>query len=205
MSDKLFPTKANLLKVKKTYKLSKDGYELLDKKRNILLRELTALIDESKDIQKEVNDAYEKAYEALKRANMTVGINKVQDIANAIHDKHTIDMTLKSVMGIDIPKIKISEIPVETAYGFSMTNSTLDEAYSNFCRAAYLTVRLAETENSVLVLAQNISKTQKRANALKNIMIPKYLGQIKEIQSYLEEKEREEFFKSKVIKNRKNA
>ena len=56
-------------------------------------------------------------------------------------------------------------------------------------------------------IAYNIKKTQKRANALSNITIPKYEKLSREIQDYLEEKEREEFTRQKVVKkNRmKNA
>ena len=63
---------------------------------------------------------------------------------------------------------------------------------------------LAEVDSSVYRLADAISKTQKRANALKNIVIPRYESQIREISDQLEEKEREEFSRMKVIKASKN-
>ena len=66
-----------------------------------------------------------------------------------------------------------------------------------------LTIRLAEIENSAYRLAYNIKKTQKRANALQNITIPKFEKLAKEIQEYLEEKEREDFTRLKVIKRMK--
>lgn len=67
-----------------------------------------------------------------------------------------------------------------------------------------LTVVLAEVENSVYRLANTIRKTQKRANALKNISIPRFEETIKFISESLEEKEREEFSRQKVIKNQKH-
>ena len=80
---------------------------------------------------------------------------------------------------------------------------SLDEACQQFEKVKELTIRLAEIENSAYRLATSIKKTQKRANALQNITIPKYESLAKEIQEYLEEKEREEFTRLKVIK--KNA
>jgi V/A-type H+-transporting ATPase subunit D len=77
---------------------------------------------------------------------------------------------------------------------------SLDEACQQFNRVKELTIRLAEVENAAYRLAYNIKKTQKRANALQNITIPKYTKLVKEIQEYLEEKEREEFTRLKVIK-----
>ena len=80
---------------------------------------------------------------------------------------------------------------------------SLDEACAEFEKVKELTIRLAEIENSAYRLAYNIKKTQKRANALQNITIPKYEKLSKEIQEYLEEKEREDFTRLKVIKKRK--
>ena len=77
---------------------------------------------------------------------------------------------------------------------------SLDEACQQFEKVKELTIRLAEVENSAYRLAYNIQKTQKRANALSNITIPKYENRAREIQEYLEEKEREEFTRLKVIK-----
>ena len=77
---------------------------------------------------------------------------------------------------------------------------SLDEACQQFEKVKELTIRLAEVENSAYRLAYNIKKTQKRANALSNITIPKYEKLSREIQEYLEEKEREEFTRQKVVK-----
>lgn len=81
-----------------------------------------------------------------------------------------------------------------------MTNSTLDAAMEKFEKAKHLAAELAEIENAVYRLATNIRKTQKRTNALKNIMIPRYEEATRNIVNALEEKEREEFSRLKVIK-----
>ena len=69
-----------------------------------------------------------------------------------------------------------------------------------FEKVKELTIRLSMVENSAYRLAANIKKTQKRANALKNITIPHYQQLTKDITNALEEKEREEFTRLKVIK-----
>lgn len=78
----------------------------------------------------------------------------------------------------------------ETGAGvfFFHTRMSLDEACQQFEKVKELTIRLAEIENSAYRLAYNIKKTQKRANALSNITIPKYEKLSREIQDYLEEK-----------------
>ncbi|MDR1673898.1 MAG: V-type ATP synthase subunit D, partial [Oscillospiraceae bacterium] len=88
-------------------------------------------------------------------------------------------------------------------YGFYLTNSELDKAFVSFNRVKEMTVTLAEVESGIHRLAVVIKKTQKRANALKNILIPRFSQQVKTITSFLEEKEREEFSYLKVVKKRK--
>ena len=83
-------------------------------------------------------------------------------------------------------------------YGLRLTNSGIDKTYEKFTEVKYLTAELAEIENSVYRLAVSIKKTQKRANALKNIMIPKSEETVKFISDALDEKEREEFSRLKV-------
>lgn len=107
-------------------------------------------------------------------------------------------------MGVEIPSIDYEEKKAATEYDFFTTPSCLDDAYLKFNEVKNLTIRLAEIENSVYRLASNIKKTQKRANSLKNIMIPRYEKISADIQNVLEEKEREEFTRLKVIKNGKN-
>ena len=50
MSLQLAPTKGNLIATKKSYALAKLGFDLLDRKRNILVREMMALIDRAEEI-----------------------------------------------------------------------------------------------------------------------------------------------------------
>ena len=111
-------------------------------------------------------------------------------------------MRYRSVMGVEIPTVHLEKRDEGIPYGFMHTNSMLDEAYINFLKVKYLCADLAEVENSVYRLTDAIKKTQKRANALKNIVIPRYDEIIKFISDALEEKEREEFTRLKVIKNR---
>ena len=79
----------------------------------------------------------------------------------------------------------------------------LDEAYRRFLNVKTLTADLSEIENSVYRLADAIGKTQKRANALKKIMIPRFEETVKFITDALDEKDREEFSRLKVIKHKK--
>ncbi|MFR5336761.1 MAG: V-type ATP synthase subunit D, partial [Blautia producta] len=104
------------------------------------------------------------------------------------------------VMGTEIPLVRSQPSSGDPTYAYYGTKASLDEARAAFEKVKELTIRLSMVENSAYRLAVNIKKTQKRANALKNITIPKYEALTKSISNALEEKEREEFTRLKVIK-----
>ncbi len=192
------------MSAKNTLRLSRQGYEMLDKKRNILIREMMLLIDQAKDVQASIEDTFAKAYHALGTANLVMGIDTVQDIMHMIPIEDRIQVKMRSVMGVEIPTVRCPEDEGGLKYSLYSTHSALDEAVLRFGEVKRLTVQLSEIENAVYRLAMNIKKTQKRANALKNITIPLYETITKEISVALEEKEREEHTRLKIIKKTKN-
>ena len=128
----------------------------------------------------------------------------IEEIAGIVPIDDSLKVSYRSVMGVEIPIVSVSEIDeTELPFGIYSSNSMLDEAYRSFMKVKKLTAELAEIENSVYRLADAISKTQKRANALKNIVIPRFESSAKFIADALEEKEREEFSRLKVIKKKK--
>lgn len=196
----LLPTKGNLMLAKSTLQLSRQGYDLLDKKRNILVREMMGLIDKAKEIQSQVDITFSKAYKVLQMVNISMGISTVQQIGYSSSVEDSIQIRFRSIMGVEIPIVTIKQEEIQPQHGFYRTSSALDEVYKNFDQVKKLTVALAEVENAIYRLANHIKKTQKRANSLKNIIIPKYEEVTNKIQNALEEKEREEFTRLKMIK-----
>ena len=200
MAKTLAPTKGNLMMAKNTLRLSKQGYEMLDKKRNILIREMMLLIEEAKEVEAKI---FAAAYKALESANVIMGVSKVQNLAHSAVLENSVKVDLRSVMGVEIPVVTADKPDGRPVYGFNGTSSALDEASVKFNEVKVMTVKLTEIENAVYRLAMNIKKTQKRANALENITIPLYDKLSKDIQNALEEKEREEHTRLKIIKRTK--
>ena len=205
MDPREFPTKGNLMLAKNSLALARQGYDLMDKKRNVLLKELMALIDEAKEIQEQIDSTFTKAYACLQRANIEHGISKVQQLAFTVPIEESIRIQTRSIMGTEIPHVKYDEKENNLTYSFSTTSESIDIAREAFREVKDLTIKLSKVENSAYRLASNIKKTQKRANALKNITIPMYTNLVHNINNALEEKEREEFTRLKVIKNMKRA
>ena len=176
----VLPTKGNLMAAKRSRTLAQTGYELMDRKRNILVREMMELMDSASQLQREIDQVFSQAYAALARDSL--------------------DIRWRSVMGVELPHIPDNSPPPRPEYSMVYTSPALDEAYIQFQKVKVLTRRMAEIETSIYRLAQSIKKAQKRANALRNIVIPGFDSTIRTITEALEEKEREEFVRLKIIK-----
>lgn len=203
LDSKVSPTKGNLINTKQYLEFAKKGFSILDKKQNILIKELMALVDRANEIREKIDKTYEDAYSALQRAN--VSLRNCNEISKAVPIRDSLNLSFRSVMGVEIPIFNFSEIrDNKPPFGLHDSNSYLDEAYLKFSKVMNLTIRYAEVETSIYRLARVIKKTKKRANALKNSVIPKFTDIVKSISNALEEKEREEFSRLKVIKNSKS-
>ena len=196
------PTKGNLIAVKRSRSLAETGFDLMDKKRNILIHEMMSLIDSASELQSRIDATFNEAYLSIRIANISMG--GAEEIAGAMPTDDSVRVRYRSVMGVELPTV--TSTPSDTSvlpYGFLGTTSALDDAYKKFTKVKELTLEMAELENSIYRLAYFIKKAQKRANALHNIVIPGLDIDIARIGEALEEKEREEFVRLKVIKAKK--
>ena len=194
----ILPTKGNLMATKRSRELAQTGYELMDRKRNILIREMMSRMEEAKSVQSQIDSVFTEAYAALQVSNIRNGI--CDQIAESVDVDRSVEIQYHSIMGVEIPSVRGETPPLRPEYGLSAASSALDDCYVKFRRVKELVLRLAEVETAVYRLAVAIRKTQKRANALQNIVIPGYDETIRVIADALEEKEREEFSRLKVIK-----
>lgn len=197
-------TKTNLIATQTALDFSRRGFELLDKKRNVLIKNMMDYVERAKEAQQNIRNIFREAYKALTAANITLGINEVTEIARSIPQATEFNVLTQSVMGVEIPQIKYEQHQIEPSYSFYHTNIALDIALQKFQEVKYLIYDLAEIEDSIFKLAAEIKRTQKRANALKNIQIPKFEAMVKKITEELEEKDREDFFRLKMLKRKKH-
>ena len=200
-----FATKGNLIKARANLALANMGYDLMDKKRTILISEMMTYITRAEDIQARIDETFRSAYLELQNANVMLGINFVERVGWTIPEVKQLRIRFKSVMGVEIPQVTITpgENDNQFRYAFSNTNYSIDQAYLHFNKVRDLIVEMAEVESTVYRLSVNVKKTQKRANALKSIVIPRLTALVGNIQNTLDEKEREEASRLHVIKNLK--
>ena len=197
------PTRMELLKLKRRVKLADKGHKLLKEKRDALISEFMVVIKEYKDARKEMEVNLQTAFRNLLMVEVLLGSREIQQISEiTLRDIH-LDFTNKNIMGVSVPIMNI-ENPVrkinERGYGFLSTTARLDDAAKSFEESLSVIVRLAEVEESVRRIAEEVEKTKRRVNALEYIVIPRLKATIKHIEMRMEEIERESFMRLKKIK-----
>jgi len=200
----IHPTRMELLILKRRRSLAEKGHDLLKEKRDALIMEFFDILEDTRKLRSDVNNALKEAYEALAMAKMVMGPLKVEEVASGVPPILALDVSTRNVMGVRVPLLRVEEKPetaVISSYGFTDTSAKLDEAVEKFRNALKAIIRLAETEAAVKRLAEEIEKTKRRVNALKYIIIPRITNTIKFIELHLEEREREDLFRMKRIKS----
>lgn len=204
------PTRSNLLRMKQELQFAHEGYEILDRKREVLTTELIRMAHDAQVLQEEVWKLVAEAYSALEQAKLTMGQEQVERTSLAMNKTVDVHLKFRGVMGVPIPMVEAKGGPPEMPYSLGDTRATLDQASSAFRRVLSRVPELSELVTSVWRLAGELRKTQRRVNALQHIFIPEYEETVLFIKSALEEREREETFrlkwlKTKMVKADKNA
>lgn len=196
------PTRSNLLRMRETLELAQEGHEILGRKREVLTSELLLVAHDAGRLQEEVWEKLTAAYEALDVARLSVGREHLEWAALSVNETIEVDITPHSVMGVIIPSATAHGEPPETPYGLGDTTVALDHAVVAFRRVLEEIPLFAETLVTTWRLARELQKTQRRVNALENTFIPQYKETVSQIESTLEEREREETFRLKRLKSR---
>ncbi len=196
------PTRSNLIRVKKDLQFAREGYEILDRKREVLTTELVRVAHEAEVLQQEVWKLLIPAYRALEQARLTLGSDHVEWAALAANKTVDVSLKFRGIMGVAIPVIEAAGEPHERLYSLGDTNAALDEATAAFREVLIRMPQLSMLVTTVWRLAGELRKTQRRVNALQHIFIPNYEATVAFIVSSLEEREREETFRLKWLKTK---
>jgi V/A-type H+-transporting ATPase subunit D len=199
--EKVRPTRINLIRTKKTLEQSKSGLELLERKRDVLIRELRNFTYDAKKLREEINSVLARAYQNLIKSKIMTGSETVENVALAFLLKENFALDHRSIMGVAVPIVNFqTKEDVKPNYGFVDTSASLDKTFKEFSNVLEPIAQLAEIEGAAFKIAYEVQKTQKRVNALKQVFIPRYSEIVKYIELVLEEKEREEFIRMKTAK-----
>ena len=198
-------TRMALMGFKSRLNLAQKGHDLLREKMDALVMEFFGILEDVKKMREEVFKEFEKAYAALGEAKMRLGPLKLREVALGVPYSLELRAETKNIMGVRVPQLELEEPPTEGPqqfYGFSDTSAKLDECVEVFREVIKQVLRLAEIQSALSRLAQEISDTKRRVNALNYVLIPRLQSFIAWINLMLTEREREEFVRLKKIKKR---
>ena len=199
--ENISPTRINLIQTKKTLALAESGRDVLERKRDILLRELRNNIYDAEKIREDLLEGLTKAYQSLKKASMNKGSETIANVALGSSFEADFLLDFRSIMGVVVPFVEFqSEKEAKPDYGFANTSIELDSAFKQFYSLLDLLAELARAEGVTFQIANDVRRTQRRVNALNHVLIPMYSNIAKRIDLMLEEKDREEFVRTKSIK-----
>ena len=199
------PTRMELLRLRKKTKLAKRGHGLLKEKRDAIVMQFFDKMSETRELRKNIDGLLEKAYQDLTLSQAMAGSGGIFSASLAVGEIEEVEISHRNVMGVRIPTIGEVDFRrklIERGYGLLETDSRIDTTAKDFEEAMSSLVKLAELESSLKMLAMEIKKTKRRVNALEYITIPKLDSSTRHIRMRLDEMERENFFRLKIIKRR---
>ena len=196
------PTKSNLIKVKQDCSIASEGYELLERKREILVMELMSYVEQVKRIEKELDNKLFDSYKSLKKAISFLGHEEIKNKTKHINYEFQMKKKTTRLIGMTLPSIETDAPPLKLQYSFLNTNAVIDETSLKFLNLIRLLCEMAEIRAIVWRLSREVKKVQRRVNALEKIVIPDTKETIKYIEDTLEERERDEIFIRKLVKSK---
>ena len=188
---KVSPTRISLLNLKKELSVAKKGHKLLKDKRDGLIKKFMAIIFETRDLRKSVEERLGMAFDSYQRSSATTS-RLAQEVALLVPNAEiNLEVNVKTVMSVKIPEFKVSKEGSAFSYGSLDTSGDLDNAIVKFDEVFVDIMRLAGLEKSAENLAEEIEKTRRRVSSLENIMIPNLQETIKFISMQLDERARD--------------
>ena len=202
--DGINPTRMELLSLKNRTKLAVKGHGLLKEERDALIKEFFDILDRVKGVREAAERSLKEANEALLEAQIAMGDLAVRKASLSVKESIDVDIKSRSVMGVSVPvtNVKMEERSIiDRGYSFSDTTIQLDEAAKKFEESIKFLIELGEVEKTIFLLAEEIEATKRRVNALEHIMIPRFENTEKYIDMRLQEMERENFVRLKMIRS----
>lgn len=187
------PTRMEMTRLKKLHKTATRGHKLLKDKLDELMKQFLEIVKENKRLREEAEEALEKAYKSFVIARAVMSEEYMGEALMMPKQSVSVDVSQRNVMSVNVPVFDFKTEGNEKEiypYGLAFTSGELDSATEAFSFAMEPLLKLAESEKSAQLMAQEIEKTRRRVNALENVMIPNYEETIKYISMKLEENDR---------------
>lgn len=196
---KIAPTKSALLALKRQVRFLEQGHEMLERKRELLTRVVNERLRHYRVLRREAQAALTEAYRWLAIAQVRMGSLVLRQLAIGLPPALDVRILPRSSVGVEYPSVQAERLPLDPV-ALMGTDPSFDDARAKLAELAVVLARLGEAETALWRLLTEQRKTQKRVNALKYNIIPMYQARIREIQSSLEEEERNALFQMQLLR-----
>jgi len=206
MAKDVKPTRKNLMAIEDRIELSERGHDTLEQKRDGLIMEFMDILDQAQDVRSDMADDYETAQRTIDMARAMEGDVTVRGAAAALKEHPEITTQSKNIMGVVVPQIESSKVKKsldERGYGLLGSSARIDEAADAYEELLESIILAAEVETAMKKMLEEIETTKRRVNALEFTLLPRLYENQEYIEQKLEEQEREEIFRLKKIKAKK--
>jgi V/A-type H+-transporting ATPase subunit D len=200
--EQIAPTKSNLIRVKEQLVIATEGYELLEQKREILVMELMQKVEQVKLLERDMDARIATAYPALKRMLIVVGRERADRLSRNISYRFELREKQVTAAGMKLPGLEVHLPPMELKYSPANSFAECDQTVLEFFQLLRILTELAAVRTIAWRLAREVRKTQRRVNALEKMVIPTARETKTYIEAALEEKDRDAFFSSKLLKRK---
>ena len=200
--ENIAPTKSNLIRTKERLATAEEGYDLLEQKREILVMELMQKVEDVKLLERDLDAQVAVAYPALKRMLIVVGRERSDRLSRDIRYLFEIHEKRVNAAGMSLPSLEITMPDAELKYSPANSFAECDETVLEFFKLLKIVTELAAVRTITWRLAREVRKTQRRVNALEKMVIPTARETKVYIESALEERDRDAFFTSKLLKRK---
>ncbi|MDR1248965.1 MAG: V-type ATP synthase subunit D [Treponema sp.] len=200
--EQIAPTKSNLIRAKERLATAEEGYDLLEQKREILVMELMRKVEQVKMLERDLDRRLETAYPCLKRMLVTVGRERADRLSQNIVYRFDLREKRAVLAGMNLPSLEVRLPNAELKYAPANSFAECDETVLEFFELLRILTELAAVRTIAWRLAREVRKTQRRVNALEKMVIPTARDTKIYIEASLEEKDRDAFFSSKLLKRK---
>lgn len=188
------PTRMELTKLKKRLATSIRGHKLLKDKRDDLMKKFLELIRENMELRVQLEEKMAKVYAGFVIAGASMDDAVLQEAMMLPQRQVFASVKAKNVMSVNVPDFDFTDTGDDSKsiypYGFAFTSGELDDSVNALNEVLPLMLKLAQTEKTTQLLAEEIEKTRRRVNALEYVQIPTLQETVKSITMKLDENER---------------
>ncbi|MDE1820535.1 MAG: V-type ATP synthase subunit D [Euryarchaeota archaeon] len=196
------PTRIELIRTKRRIVLARKGLKLLKLKRAALILEFRTIAKQAFELRGDLRRRFEEGYDAIRKAEMFEGPIRLENISMMLPTLAAMKIASRNVMGVKTPSLQGEVYSPKEAQALLHLPASVDESLRRYQEIYKVVLAVAEKENAMRRLLQEIDKTKRRANAIENVVLPRLNNTVRYIKFRFDEMERDSFAMLKSVKRK---